>query len=160
MASTVNSKWRIAAIILAVFALGQGVVLFRIKSALKNVFHYDVTVTVKDKDTGEILRGVTTHHPGSSTEDLFHQSITSGGGMESRQLSGIAYEPREFGFSTDGYERENILITEDTKWSITVELEPKKQNAEQGVGGQPATALESKPEANSKPQPDSEGRSQ
>lgn len=139
-----NSKWRIAAIVLAIVVLWQGLELFRIKSALRNVFHYDVVATVKDKNTGEILEGVTVHGPGSSSQDLFNQSTTFGGGMKSRKISGIAYQPREFVFSAEGYNRENVVITEGTKWSITVELEPKNKNAEQDGGGQPATRPESK----------------
>jgi hypothetical protein len=131
MASPVNSKWRIAAIILAIVAFGQGLELFRIKSALKNVFHYDVKVTVKDKDTGELLTGITTHGPSMSTDDIFNQSTTFGGGMEASKISGIAYEPREFGFSADRYERSNLVVTDDTPWSVVVELKPKKPTAEQ-----------------------------
>jgi hypothetical protein len=159
MANPVNSKWRIAAIILAVVALSQGLELFRIKSALKNVFHYDVRVTLKDKATGEILRGITTHGPSISTDDLFNQSTRFGGGMEASEISGIAYEPREFGFSADGYERVNLVVTDDTPWSVVVELDPKKSKAEQGGAGQPATRSESDSEGGDKPQPGSDGRS-
>jgi hypothetical protein len=159
MANPVNPKWRIAAIVLAAVALGQGLEMFRIKSALKNVFHYDVRVTLKDKHTGEILRGGTTHGPLSSTSDLFGQATTFGGGMESREISGIAYEPREIGFSAEGYERHNLVITDDTPSSIIVELEPKKPNAEQAGTGQPATRSQSKSEGGDKPQREAEGRS-
>ena len=160
MDSPVNRKWRIAAIILAVVAVGQGLELFRIKSALKNIFHYDVKVTVKDKNTGEILDDITTHGPSSSSQEIFHQSTTHGGGMKSRQISGVAYQPREFGFSADGYKRQDVVVTEDTKWYITVELEPKNQPAEQDGAEQPATAPESKPLGEKKLKPESEGRSQ
>jgi len=159
MANPVNPKWRVAAIFLAVVALGQGLELFRIKSALTNVFRYHVRVTLKDKDTGEILRGGTTHGPLSSTSDLFGQSTTFGGGMESREISGIAYEPREIGFSAEGYERHNLMITDDTPSSIIVELEPKKPNAEPAGTGQPATRPELKSDGSDKPQPEAEGRS-
>ncbi len=125
MANPVNSKWRIAAIVLAIVALGQGMELFRIKAALKNVFHYDVRVTLKDKDTGEIIRGGATHGPGTSTGDIFNQSTTFGGGMEAREISGIGYEPREFGFSAEGYERSDLVVTDETPWSVVVELKPR-----------------------------------
>ena len=132
MANPVNHKWRVAAIVLAIVALGQGFELFRIKAALKNAFHYDVKVTLKDKETGEIIRGGTTHGPGTSTDDIFNQSTTFGGGMEAREISGIAYEPREFGFSAEGYERTDLVVTDDTPWSVVVELKPKNQAAESG----------------------------
>lgn len=140
MISTVNSKWRIAAVILAIVALGQGMELFRIKSALKNIFYYDVKVTVKDKNSGEIIEGGTTHGPSTSSEDVFQQSNSMGYGMKSRQISGVAYEPRVFGFSADGYKRTDVEITDDAKSSIVVELEPKPPNAEQASAGNPLDA--------------------
>ena len=149
-------KWRIAAIILAILAVGQGLELYRIKSVLKNVFHYDIKVTVKDKNTGEILEKVTTHGPSSSSQDIFSQSTTHTGGEKSRQISGVAYEPRIFGFSADGYKHCDIEVTNDTKRSITVELEPKKQNAEQGGTDHPAHSQESNPEDKEKLEPESE----
>lgn len=159
MANPVNSKWRIVAIILGIVALSQGLELFRIKSALKNVFHYDVRVTVKDKNTGELLKGITIHGPGNTTGDIFNQSTTLGGGIEANDISGIAYEPREFGFSSDDYERTNLVVTDDTPRSVVVELDPKKTTAEPGGANQPATASESKSEGDEKPKPVSEGRS-
>ena len=131
MANPVNSKWRIAAIIMAIVALGQGLELFRIKSALRNVFHYDVKVTAKDKNTGEKLRGITVHGPRMSTDDIFNQMTTFGGGMDASEISGIAYEPREFGFSADGYKHSNLVVTDDTPGSVVIELEPRKLTAEQ-----------------------------
>lgn len=126
----VNSKWRIAAIVLVFVVLAQGLELHHIKSALSNVFHYDVEVTVKDKNTGKILEGVITHSSGTSSQDIFHQSTRFGGGLQSRKISGIAYQPREFGFSANGYKSESIVVYKDTKESIAVELEPMDPNAE------------------------------
>ena len=126
MNNHVSSKWRIAAVALAVVALGQGLELFRIKSALRHVFHYDVRVTLKDKDTGEIIRGGTTQGPQISSTDLFNQSTSFGGGTEAREISGIAYQPRKFGFVAEGYKPADVVVTVDTPWSIVVELEPKK----------------------------------
>jgi len=57
--------------------------------------------------------------------------------MKSRQISGVAYEPRVFGFSADGYKRADVEITDETKSSIVVELEPKNTNAEQGASSNP-----------------------
>ncbi len=144
MSKTVNSKWRILAIILSIVTLGQGLEIFRIKSALNNVFHYNVRVTVKDKNTGETLRGITTHGPGMSTHDIFAQSSTFGGGMEASKISGIAYEPRVFGFSADGYELTNLVVTDDTPRSVVVELAPKKSTAEQVAVGDPVKRSNSK----------------
>lgn len=135
MNSQVNSKWRIAAVILGLVALSQGIQIYRVKSQLRNTFYYDVTVIVKDKESGRVLEGVTTHGPGTSTRDLFHQSTTYSGNVEKPHISGIAYEPRAFGFSTEGYKRKDILITDATELAITVELEPIKTDAEQGGGG-------------------------
>jgi hypothetical protein len=160
MANPVNHKWRVAAIVLAIVALGQGLELFRIKAALKNAFHYDVRVTLKDKETGEIIRGGATHGPETSTDDIFNQSTRFGGGMEAREISGIAYEPREFGFSAEGYERTDLVVTDETPWSVVVELKPKNQTAEQGVAPQSATRSESDSEGGDNPQPESEARSQ
>ncbi len=131
----VNSKWRIATVILGLVALSQGIQIYRVKSQLRNTFHYDVTVTVKDKETGRVLEGVTTHGPSTSTRDLFHQSTTYSGSVEKPHISGIAYEPRAFGFSAGGYNRKDILITDATECAITVELEPIKTDAEQDGGG-------------------------
>ena len=159
MNSQVNSKWRIAAVILGLVALSQGVQIYRVKSQLRNVFHYDVTVTVKDKETGRILEDVTTHGPSSSTQDLFNQSATYSGSIEKPHISGIAYEPRAFGFSTGGYKRKDVLIANAAERAIIVELEPITSNAEQVGTGQPATRPESKSTGGDKPQPESEGRS-
>ncbi len=159
MANPVNRKWRIAAIVLAIVALGQGLELFRIKAALKNVFHYDVSVTLKDKETSEVIRGGTTHGPESSSADLFNQSTIFGGGMEALEISGIAYEPREFGFSAKGYERSNLVVTDDTPWSVVVELKPRNHIAEQVVAPQSATRAESDSEGGEISQPETEARS-
>ena len=159
MAHPVNSKWRVAAVILTIVAMGQSIELFRIKSALKNLFRYDVKVTLKDKNTGAFLEGVTTHGPGTTSNDLFHQSTTFGSSMEGRQISGIAYEPRVFGFSAAGYKRKNIEVTDDTKCSITVELEPRNQTAIQSGTNQPTTAPKSKLGSAGQAEPESEGRS-
>jgi hypothetical protein len=134
MKSQVSSKWRIATVILGFVSVSQGIQIYRVNSQLRNTFHYNVTVTVKDKETGRILEGVTTHGPSTSSRDLFHQSTTYSGSVEKPHISGIAYEPRPFGFSTDGYKRKDVLITDATEWAITVELEPIKSNAESGPG--------------------------
>ena len=128
-----NLKWRIAAVILGLITLSQGVQTYRVKSQLRNTFHYDVTVTVKDKESGRILEGVTTHGPSTSTQDLFRQSTTYRGSVEKPHISGIAYEPRAFGFSAEGYTRKDIKITDATDGAITVELDPIKQKAEQAA---------------------------
>jgi hypothetical protein len=122
MSSPVNSKWRAAAIILAIATLTLGSKLFQMQSELKNVFYYDVTVIVKDKETGQILKGVTTHAPESSSSDLFHQSTTFYGDPSHSHFSGIAYKPRKFGFSREGYLREEILITNKSPSNFTVYL--------------------------------------
>ena len=122
----VHRRWKIAAIALGLLAGAQAFHIYRVDSQLKNVFHYDVFVTVKDKETGAILESVTTHGASMSTTDLFYQSTTYSGDTKTRHLSGIAYEPREFGFSKEGYARKNVLITEATKRQLTVELERTK----------------------------------
>ena len=132
MVTHVNSKWRIAAIVLSLVALAQGLELFRIKSKLKNVFYYDVAVTFKDKSTGRILESVTLCYPNESTRDPFQNFVRHGGTPTRSQISGIYYQPREFGFVKEGYKRKNIFFTKDTNWNLTVELEPKNPNAEQG----------------------------
>lgn len=126
----VNSKWRIAAVVLGLVALSQGIQIYRVKSQLRNTFHYDVTLTVKDKETGKLLEGVSIYGPGNSTKELFHQSATYSGSVEKPRISGIAYEPRGFGFSAGGYKRKHVLITDATEWVITVELEPIKSDVE------------------------------
>jgi hypothetical protein len=133
MKPQVNAMWRVAAVILGLVALSQGIQIYRVNSQLRNTFHYDVTVTVKDKETGSILEGVTTHGPSTSMKDLFHQSTAYSGSVENPHISGIAYEPRPFGFSKRGYARKDVLITGTTGIEITVELEPIKPNAEQAA---------------------------
>jgi hypothetical protein len=130
MDSQVNSKWRIAAVILGIIALSQGIQIYRVNSKLQNTFHYDVTLTFKDKETGSLLQGITTHGPSASSRDIFHQSTTYSGNFENPHISGIAYEPRLFGFSKDGYYQKDVLITDETGWELTIELEPilTKQN--------------------------------
>ena len=137
MNDKVNSRWKIAAIILGIVALAQMFEIFRIKSTLENVFHYNVAVTVKDKNTGKILEGVTTHFPSTSPSDLFLQSYSTSGGIQTRKIRGIAYEPREFLFSLDGYKQENLVVTDDTPFFTTVELEPKNEKSEPAGTGQP-----------------------
>ena len=157
MANPANSRWRIAAIVLAVVAIQLGWELFSIKSVLKNVFHYDVRVTLKDKETGAIIRGGNVQGPGMSSDDLFNQSTGFGGGMEACEIRGIAYEPREFGFSAAGYKRSSLIVTDDTPQAIVVELEPEDQTDE--TDDQPAIRTESKSQDSDKPQPEAEGRS-
>ena len=128
MKKLVSSKWRIAAIVLGVVAASQCFKILQINSQLKNVYYYDIAVTVKDKNTGAILESVTTHGPGISSRDLFNQSTGYTGDPLRQLISGVAYKPREYGFSKAGYERKNVMITDNSKSSITVELEPKKAN--------------------------------
>ena len=130
MKKTVHSYWRIAALILGTLAVGKTIEVWQIRSTLAGVFHYEVTVTVVDKKTKERIESVTTHSPSISSADLFRQTSGLTVGTDLLRISGIAYEPREFGFSAEEYERTNILITEDTPSTVTVELERKneKQN--------------------------------
>jgi len=65
MHSQVNSRWKIGAIVLGLIAPARAVHTFQVNSRLGNVFHYDVGVTVRDKETGIISEGVTTHGPSS-----------------------------------------------------------------------------------------------
>jgi hypothetical protein len=137
MTYQVNRKWKIAAIVLAIIAVLQGLHAYRVNSQLKNVFYYQVVVTVKDKQTGLALdnKSVTTHFPTISTQDLFNQVATFGSSDEELIISGIAYEPREYGFSKEGYDRKNVLITNKTVSKLVVELEPIKNMAEQPAHG-------------------------
>jgi hypothetical protein len=128
MKKLVSSKWRFAAFVLGVAVASQCTKILQINSQLKNVYYYDIAVTVKDKDTGAILESVTTHGPGTSSRDLFNQSSGYTGDPLRPQISGVAYEPREYGFSKTGYARKNVMVTDNSKSSITVELEPKKPN--------------------------------
>jgi hypothetical protein len=156
MATQVNNKWRIAAIVLFLFALAQGLELYQLKSKLKNVFYYGVTLTFKDKITGQILESVATCYPNSPTFDPFQHFVRHEGTLATTKISGIYYQPREFGFIKNGYKQKNVIFSKDTNWNLTVELEPMDANAGQASAGQPATTSESKSEDGDKPKPVSE----
>lgn len=135
MTSQVNRKWKIGAIVLGIIAVLQGLHAYHINSKLKNVFYYQVTVTVKDKETGLDLdnKSVTTHFPTISTHDLFNQTATFGSSDQELIISGIGYQPRQYGFSMEGYHRKNVLIADKTGSKLIVELEPIKTAEQVGT---------------------------
>jgi len=133
MTQHINFNWKAAAVILGLLAAGLCVRLYQINATLDDVFHYNVTISIKDKITGEDFDSLTVYYPARSSTALFEQSVSTSGGPDRYEFSGIAYEPRTFGFSAEGYQRKNVVITEDTKGFLTVELEPADPLAEQVI---------------------------
>ncbi|MGJ8697733.1 MAG: hypothetical protein ACSHYF_15550 [Verrucomicrobiaceae bacterium] len=81
------------------------------------------------------------------------------GGLQTEIVDAVE-DNKVITLSDDDEDPKNIEVrTEKFKLSAW-KLKPLKQQGEQGSADQPATAPESKPEGNTEPEPESEGRSQ
>ena len=132
MARHVHHYWKRAAILIGVVLIVQLFKSWHVHSQLEDVYLYDIRVSVRDEETGESVKNVTTHGPSSSSTDLIDQVTGAGGGLDGEvKIRGVAYQPRIFGFSAEGYRRADLEVTEQTKSHITIALKPKTPNKTQ-----------------------------
>lgn len=102
----------------------QYVKLSRELNVLKDeLYTFDIRVMVVDELTGEKIQGVITHGPVVSSNDFFQQRTKFGySGEGISEISGLAYEPRVFGFSAEGYAKKEIEINSESPGVLTVAL--------------------------------------
>lgn len=119
----------------------------RTSKALKDVFFYSYRVTLVDADSGEILpAGIAS--PSTSSTDLFHQSQGTvshpDGGFT---ISGVAYMPRKFQFTSTGYESKSLTIGPDSSFTddLTIKLTRRPDAGKDKSGQQAAPSDGDKP---------------
>lgn len=124
MAKSIHRYWKYLAVFLILVLATK---FWQLRKAADNLFYYDIKVKVVDEMTGEPIKGVTTHLPSTSSDDIISQRSGAGGGLDGEVgISGMAYRSREWGFTAPGYRKAKLMVDDDTKSSVIVTLEPKK----------------------------------
>lgn len=147
MAKTIHKGWVYSTAILAWGVACLAWEKHQTEKALKNVFFYCYRVTLVDADSGEILRaGIS--GPVISSTDLFHQSqgtsSHSDGGVT---ISGVAYMPRKYKFTSTGYESESLTIRPGSPFTDEIQIKLTRRQE----GGQTQSGLKAAPSDGDKP---------
>ncbi len=126
MKTLVHRYWKYATIVMSVILAGNIYENYTTKQTLKDIYHYDIEITVVDKDTGDRVKSISSGGPSSSSEDLFQQSSGISSLGDGRiALSGVAYEPRLWHISSNGYDEVSVTIDRDSPSHLRIELTKK-----------------------------------
>jgi hypothetical protein len=126
MKTLVHRYWKYAAIVIAFLFAAQTYNYFSIKKTLRDIYYYDIEITLVDKETGDLIQGKSVGGPGSSSADVFQQpSGISMLGNGRIRLSGAAYESRSWSIGSEGYQKSEIEIDKDSPHQMRVELTKK-----------------------------------
>ena len=141
MKKNVHRYWCYAAIMLGLYAAIQSTKLSKIEGAIDKLYNYDITISIVDESTGAAIKNSTIHFPFDSISDRIPQRIGATATSDGKVIiSGIAYEPRRWGFSAKGYERADVIVDKSTPPSLQVSLKPSQ--AEQDVENNATTSPE------------------
>ncbi len=127
MKTLVHRYWKYAAIVIICLFAAQAYNNYAIKKTLREIYYYDIEISIVDKETGGLIQeGISAGGPGSSSADIFIQpsGISSLGDGRIR-LSGAAYESRLWSIGSEGYQKSEIEIDKDSPHQMRVELTKK-----------------------------------
>jgi hypothetical protein len=114
MMKITHRYWFYLSVILSLIVTSLAWERHQTRQALRNIFHYNYQITVQDADTGEILNP-TIEHPQVSPTDLIAQSNGIAAlPNNSVRIYGIAYKPRKYVFSHEGYKAAAFTIDSDS----------------------------------------------
>ena len=143
MRKQVHRVWAYLTILLSLVAASLAWDRYRIEKALREVFHYSYRITLEAEDTGEVLpAGIA--GPPTSSSDLFWQSQgTVAHSDGSVTISGTAYTPRTYRFTSQGYGTKSLTLTHESPFSDHIRFKlnrvpiTEKKSGQQDSGGDP-----------------------
>ena len=125
MSPKVHRSWKYGAIILAFIAISSTIEAWRTKKSVRQLFTYNIELTVVDADSGKLIEHYGTESPTMSSTDIFPQTCGFSAGTNGKQtISGIGYEPRKWVIYHQDYKRTALIVDEDTPNVLEIQLKP------------------------------------
>jgi hypothetical protein len=132
MPNTVHRFWKYGTIISSLIAISSLTENYYEKRSMKQIFSYNVTLSIVDANTGKPINGFITGAPSISSADMFQQKSGMFGGANGEiEVSGIGYEPRQWTIEHEDYETITLMIDSKTPRKLKIQLEPKMSNKSQ-----------------------------